>query len=74
MKTEAHRRASVSQMRGIGLGPLGPGVALFVLLPDVWAGQVSIDLRGRNAGMAEQFLDVAEGCSVLQKVGGEAVA
>jgi len=35
---------------------------------------MGIDLRGRNVGMAEQFLHGAQVCTVLQKVAGKGVA
>ena len=53
---------------------LGSGMAFFVFLSHVRVGQVRIDLGSRDAGVPKQFLDVAQGCAVLQQVGGKAVA
>ena len=53
---------------------LRAGMTLFVFLSHVGVGQVGVDLGRGDAGVAQQFLDVAQRRAVLQQVSGEAVA
>lgn len=39
-----------------------------------FGGDVGVDLGGGETGVAEEFLDAAEVCAVVEEVGGEAVA
>ena len=48
-------------------------MALGIFLVHVAVGQVRVDLRGGDTGVAQQFLNVPEGSPVLQQMGGEAV-
>ena len=40
-------------------------MGLVVLVPDLVAGKVGVDLGRRDVGVAEHLLDVPEGCSTL---------
>ena len=41
-------------------------MALFVLLAQMMVGQMGINLRGGYTGMAQQFLNVAQGGAILE--------
>ncbi len=41
-------------------------MALFVLLAQMLIGQMGINLRRRDTGMAQQFLNVAQGGAILE--------
>ena len=43
-------------------------------LPDAFAGQVGVQLRGADGRMSEQLLDDAQVGPTLEKMGGERVA
>ncbi len=48
-------------------------MALFVLLAQMLIGQMGLNLRSRDTGMAQQFLNVAQGGAILKQMGGEAM-
>ncbi len=48
-------------------------MALFVLLAQMMIGQMGINLRRGDTGMAQQFLNVAQGGAILEQMGGEAM-
>ena len=47
---------------------------VFVDFSQVFVGEMSVDLRGADVGVAEHHLDRADVGAVLQKIGGERVA
>ena len=49
-------------------------MALGIFLVHVAVGQVRVDLRGGDTGVAQQFLHVPEGGPVLQQMGGKTVS
>ena len=52
----------------------GAGMGVVVDLFHAFGGDVGVDLGGGETGVAEEFLDAAEVCAVVEEVGGEAVA
>ena len=51
----------------------GPRVGGVVNLLHAGGGDVGVNLGGAEVGVAEQFLDAAEICPVIEQMGGEAV-
>ena len=45
---------------------LGSGMALLVLLAQMMIRQMGVYLRRGDTGMAQQFLNVAQGCAILE--------
>ena len=48
-------------------------MGLVVLVPDLVAGKVGVDLGRGDVGVAEHLLDVPKGCATSEHVGGEAM-